>query len=211
MRALKLMAPPRQVCGDSPEVLTEVLHDGVNLAVWQRTLSQEVSEFTAALVACGRPLADSLSLEITDAEPELHHLASEFSNLPGYAAFIADVSWLLQAYACLLDARRVGLRLRLLDKAMCPRFHVDRVPLRLVTTYVGAGSQWLADTPLARLQLSNLALEVAEDMIHSMRTGDVALLKGERWEGNEHGAIIHRSPPVSDDERRLLLTLDWLE
>lgn len=29
--------------------------------------------------------------------------------------------------------------------------------------------------------------------------------------GNEHTAIVHRSPPVADGERRLLLTLDWLD
>lgn len=211
MQALKLVAPPRQVCGDSHEVLAEVLRDGVNLAVWQRTPSAEVAGFATALVARSLPLADALSIEMTEAEPELRHLAGEFAELPGHAEFFTDVAWLLQAYACLLDARRVGLRLRLLDKAMCPRFHVDRVPLRLVTTYAGPGSQWLAESPLARMHLEDPSGAADDGAIRSMRAGDVALLKGERWEGNEHGAIIHRSPPVSEGERRLLLTLDWLE
>ena len=70
-------------------------------------------------------------------EPNLHGLASGFSDLEGYEGFIADVSWLVSAFACLLGAKRIGLRLRALDKAMCPRFHVDHVPVRLITTYCG--------------------------------------------------------------------------
>lgn len=213
MHAVKLVPLPRQLCGDSPEVLAEVLRDGVNLAVWERTLEPAVAGFVAALLARGVPLAESLSVELpgAEAEPELHGLAGEFSDLPGHGAFVADVAWLLRAYACLLDARRVGLRLRVLDQAMCPRFHVDRVPLRLVTTYAGPGSQWLAEGALARERLGDPAAEPRAEAIRALQAGHVALLKGERWEGNEHTAIIHRSPPVADGERRLLLTLDWLE
>jgi hypothetical protein len=36
------------------------------------------------------------------------------------------------------------------------------------------------------------------------------LLKGERWQGNEGRGLVHRSPPLVAGERRLLLTLDWL-
>jgi hypothetical protein len=49
-------------------------------------------------------------------------LASRFSDLQGYEGFIADLSWLVRAFACLLGARRIGLRLRVLDKAMCRVF-----------------------------------------------------------------------------------------
>lgn len=213
MHAFTLAPLPRQLCGDSPEVLAEVLRDGVNLAVWQRTLAPELAGFVAALLARGAPLAEALSIELADAEaePELHGLAGEFAELPGHGAFVADVAWLLRAYACLLDAHRVGLRLRVLDQAMCPRFHVDRVPLRLVTTYAGPGSQWLAEGALSRERLGDPAAEPRAEAIRALQAGHVALLKGERWEGNEHSAIVHRSPPVADGERRLLLTLDWLE
>lgn len=212
MQALKYLTPARQRCADTPEVLAEVLHDGVNLAVWQRSLSAPVAAFVEALLARGMPLAESLSIEMNEGKTEVARppLVTEYADLPGYTAFVADVGWLLQAYACLLDAQRIGLRLRLLDQAMCPRFHVDRVPLRLVTTYAGPGSQWLAGEYAAGAHLADPALNPEEAAIRTMGCGDVALLKGERWEGNEHTAIIHRSPPVRPGERRLLLTLDWL-
>ena len=34
-------------------------------------------------------------------------------------------------------------------------------------------------------------------------------LKGELWEGNETAGLVHRSPALAKDERRLLLTLDF--
>lgn len=43
-----------------------------------------------------------------------------------------------------------------------------------------------------------------------MQPGHVALVKGERWLGNEGRGLIHRSPSLAPGQRRLLLTLDWL-
>ncbi|RXT83002.1 hypothetical protein B1F69_27335, partial [Pseudomonas syringae] len=46
--------------------------------------------------------------------------------------------------------------------------------------------------------------------IQQINSGEVALLKGERWHGNEGFGLIHRSPQLLRNERRLILTLDWL-
>jgi len=43
--------------------------------------------------------------------------------------------------------------------------------------------------------------------ICELNTGDVALLKGERWEGNENAGLVHRSPAINEGERRLLLAM----
>ena len=211
MTALALALPSRQVLGDSPDVLAEALRDGVNLAVWERQLPAAVAAFVDAVRVTGGLVAEALSVEPDDTTDtlDLAGLLAQHARLAGHAAFVADVAWLVRAFACLLDARRVGIRLRLLDKAMCPRFHVDRVPLRLVTTYAGPATHWLVEG--ARIALGSPAGEPRAEWIRSLAAGDVALLKGERWEGNEHGAIIHRSPPVAAGTRRLLLTLDCLE
>jgi outer membrane receptor for ferrienterochelin and colicins len=46
--------------------------------------------------------------------------------------------------------------------------------------------------------------------ICQLNTGDVALLKGERWEVNENAGLVHRSPAINEGERRLLLTMDFI-
>ena len=201
----------RQTRGDTPLALSDILEDGVNLALWQRQLPLHIAEFGALLVALNEPLAESLVIELNreDAEPNLRGLASSYRDLEGYEGFIADVSWLVSAFACLLGAKRIGVRLRLLDKAMCPRFHVDHVPVRLITTYAGIGSQWLREGVMDRRKLSQPDAEPSE-RIEQIQCGEVALLKGTKWHGNEGHGLIHRSPALKADERRLILTLDWL-
>ncbi|PHN22765.1 DUF1826 domain-containing protein [Pseudomonas sp. ICMP 561] len=210
---LKWQPRIRQVQGDTPAILSQVLEDDVNLAVWQRQLPAHIEDFGALLLSLNEPLAEAITLEISDenVQPDLQSFASAYADLEGYEGFIADVSWLISAYACLLGAKRIGVRLRVLDKAMCPRFHVDHVPVRLITTYAGIGSQWLREGAIDRSQLGKLQAEPSDALnIRQINCGDVALLKGERWVGNEGQGLVHRSPPLQRDERRLLLTLDWL-
>ena len=215
MLALKLQQNRvrHQHQGATPKTLTRILEDDVNLAVWQRQLPLHIADFAALLLSLNEPLAQSLCLELPDedGEPDLSGLAAGFRDLEGYEGFVADLGWLVSAFACLLGARRIGLRLRVLDKAMCPRFHVDHVPVRLITTYGGIGSQWLKEGAMDREQLGQANAE-PNDManIQQLRSGDVALLKGEKWHGNEGFGLIHRSPPLQADQRRLILTLDWL-
>ncbi|MFK9002668.1 DUF1826 domain-containing protein [Pseudomonas pergaminensis] len=201
----------RQTYGETPLALSDILEDGINLAVWQRQLPLHIAEFGALLVALNEPLADSMVVELNDedAVPNLQGLASSCRDLEGYEGFIADVSWLVSAFACLLGAKCIGVRLRLLDKAMCPRFHVDHVPVRLITTYAGVGSQWLREGVMDRRRLSQPDAEPS-DKIEQFHCGEVALLKGTKWQGNEGYGLIHRSPALKADERRLILTLDWL-
>lgn len=202
-----------QVLGPTPQALASILEDEINLAIWQRQLQLHVADFAKLLLSLNEPYAEALCLELhdEDVDPDLTGLASEFRDLEGYEGFIADLKWLVGAFACLLGARRIGLRLRVLDKAMCPRFHVDHVPVRLITTYAGVGSEWLKEGEMDRQQLGKPLAEPQEkSRIQQLASGEVALLKGEKWHGNEGFGLIHRSPQPAPGERRLMLTLDWL-
>ncbi|KAB2527664.1 DUF1826 domain-containing protein [Pseudomonas sp. GXM4] len=199
--------------GLTPETLTRILEDQTNLAVWQRQLPVHIADFAQLVLSLNEPLAESLCLELPDedAEPDLAGLAAGLRDLQGFEGFMSDLKWLISAFACLLGARRIGVRLRVLDKAMCPRFYVDHVPVRLITTYAGIGSQWLEEGAMDRLQLGQANAEPQDPAsIRQLNSGDVALLKGEKWHGNEGFGLIHRSPQPAPGERRLLLTLDWL-
>lgn len=202
-----------QYRGLTPETLMRILDEESNLAVWQRQLPLHIVDFAQCVLSLNEPLAESLCLELPDedAEPDLAGLASGLRDLQGFEGFMSDLKWLISAFACLLGARRIGVRLRVLDKAMCPRFHVDHVPVRLITTYAGVGSQWLEEGAMDRTQLGQVNAEPQDArLIHQLSSGDVALLKGEKWHGNEGFGLIHRSPQPAPGERRLLLTLDWL-
>lgn len=196
-----------QVVGENSQVLTEVLQDGVNLAVWRRRLPAQLEDFAALVISLGQPLDDQRVIEVDEQRPPiLPDLLREAADLQGYDSFVADVTWLVAAYTCLVGARRVGLRLRVLNGPMCPRFHVDNVPLRLLTTYVGPGSEWLQEQASPRKELPTA--ETSVDNVQHLQAGDVAVLKGEKWQGNEGAGLVHRSP--SGKQGRLLLSLDWL-
>lgn len=196
-----------QVFGETPKVLAEVLQDGVNLAVWRRRLPAQLEDFAALVISLGKPLADQRVIDVDEEQkPVLPDLLREAADLHGYEAFVADVTWLVAAYTCLVGARRVGLRVRVLNAPMCPRFHVDNVPLRLLTTYIGQGSEWLQERDSCRDELHTAQPSV--DNIQHLQPGEVAILKGEKWQGNEGAGLVHRSP--SAQQGRVLLSLDWL-
>ncbi|UVM55962.1 DUF1826 domain-containing protein [Pseudomonas sp. B21-012] len=200
----------RQAFGDTPQVLTEALQDGVNLAVWQRRLPVQIEDYARLLLSLNQPLGESRVIELDEQQqlPDLSGLLGGYADLEGHVAFVTDVAWLVAAYACLLDARRVGLRLQALGNAMCPRFHVDHVPLRLLSTYAGPGSEWLGEGAIDRTQLARE--QPHAEAIRQLAEGEVALLKGEKWLGNQGGGLVHRSPALANGERRLILSLDWM-
>ncbi|BCX81993.1 hypothetical protein MIT9_P1575 [Methylomarinovum caldicuralii] len=142
------------------------------------------------------------------------------AQIPGYRDWLADVELLVTAFCELFERREAGLRLRTLDKAMCPRFHVDRVPARMICSYGGIGTEWLPEYAFERAKLgmggcgfpdAESGLIADPTAIRQMPAYAVGLMKGENWEGNEGHGLVHRSPqPTAVQPRRLLLTLDML-
>jgi hypothetical protein len=199
--------------GATPDVFTEFYRDTVNLACWQRRLDPKVAGCVHALLKSGR----TLQLKEAGSPFALYQALLRLVG-PGEAQSLADdIHYLLDMFACLFDCRMVGLRVQTLGTAMCPRFHVDRVPVRLVTTYSGPGSEWLANHCADRTKLgagaqglSDVESGLIRDSagVQRLAEGDVALFKGELWEANQGRALIHRSPAMTEHERRLLVTVD---
>lgn len=145
--------------------------------------------------------------------------APDAAVLPGLnfcPALRADIGRLIELYVDLMECPSVGLRLEVVDRAMCPRFHVNRVALRLLVTYRGPATEWLDDAAADRGKLGAGGLPDAQSglirdplAIGRARPFDVVLLKGCQWPGNEARGAIHRSPAVPIGAApRVLLALD---
>ena len=120
-----------------------------------------------------------------------------------------DVALLIEILCELVDCPSVGLRYASVENAMCPRWHVDHVPIRMLCTYIGPGTEWLADQRADKTKLSDP--EIVDAPCQRAANGDVVLLKGALWQGNAGFGAIHRSPTMASGEpRRMLLTLDPL-
>jgi len=201
-------------------VLPHIYDQNTNIVILQRDLEQVLTNAVNTLISTNAIKLLELAVSPDDAFDKLvTALKPDDNNRDEIDALCKDIALLVEMFCCLFDLKRAGLRLKILDKPMCPRFHVDKIPCRLVTTYQGIATQWLnhSDVDRSKLGTGNLGKPDEEsglfkslNNINQLNQGDVALLKGEYWDENEGAGLVHRSPPVAANEQRLLLTLDFI-
>ena len=115
-----------------------------------------------------------------------------------------DLIALARRFAEARDAETVRVRFETLMDDACRKFHLDNVDMRLVVTYAGAGTQWIAPAHAAkaREQQTNY-----EGPINSIPAGDVAIFRGKK--SNASNLILHRSPPLpSNAQTRVIAVID---
>jgi hypothetical protein len=203
------------VSGLTPVVMTKIYSEEVNLVVLQRSLGTDVSDYCQQLLES----KSSLNLRVViNPEKAPLSLKSLLPDLKGQTAFIDDLVLIMEMYACLFELDEVGVRLQVLDRAMCPRFHTDKLGCRLVSTYLGPGTEWLhnRDVDRSKLGAGNMGLSDEEsglfsrsECIQQVNSGDIVLLKGDGWYGNDGLGAVHRSPAISGGEKRIIVTMDF--
>lgn len=202
---------PYAAMGSDISVLPRIFEAPINIAIFQRTLPAELAISANAQCQTNRDWQYGWLGNPTDALRE-----DLYRNLPEPSAgeaLVEDVATIAEAIAYLFDTDSVGIRLRLLTAAMCPRFHCDNLPVRLVTTYAGPGSEWLPEYAVNREGLGAPTPnrpEIVRDSqaIQRLAAGDIALIKGSGWVGCEEHGLVHRSPSLEAGQKRLLLTID---
>lgn len=202
--------------GRCPTILSEIYRKDVNIAIWRRDLAPQAKAAVGHFVESHGSFRAAIS---TTPSRALDAVGTLFGGTGDTGAISNDVAELVDMFCCLFDLDEVGLRLGVVDHAMCPKFHVDRVPCRLVTTYQGVGTEWLPHHVVDRVQAApgtpgfdTYQLGIGQDRtsIRQFDYADVGLLKGTLWEGNERAGLVHRSPALQPGDRRLVLTLDFL-
>ncbi|AKQ63444.1 hypothetical protein A176_000356 [Myxococcus hansupus] len=190
----------------TPEALTDIYREGLNLCVWRRgfdaPLTHWLNEVTAthALNVIARVRGDA-----PDLRPRLEGLPQG----PLFEAWLAGVHFLARLYADLFGAAELGVRLQILGEDICPSFHVDRVGVRLLCTYAGPPTEWLENAHVLRGARGPTARPGAP--VRALERFDVALLKGESWPDNRGNGAVHRSPAIAGSgRRRLFLSIEAL-
>lgn len=197
--------------------LARIYDPSVMLAVAPLPPSEEAMAHAQTLLGAGerRTLAHVDTPEGIPIPEPLRRLAvHESEHADAWTAYLEQVT---EVFSYLLDARCVGVRLIVSDAPHCPRFHVDRVVARAVLTVTGPGTEWLDHAYVDRTCLGHAGHADASsglvrdwDRLEHAGPGELAVFKGAAWEGAEERTIVHRSPPA-DGNRRVVLTLDWLE
>lgn len=185
--------------------LAAIRRPDVELAIWLRCQPSKFSTWLAALQY--NQLPDLRVLVTPDAVPEtigkyLNECGMPSGDMRDF--LVADVQDLARTFAEISDIDAVDVRLERLQHDACWRYHRDRVDARLLTTYLGPGTEWVdhRDADAAIKQQNDFAGTVTQ-----LRTFDVALFKGTQAGGR--GGVVHRSPPIMElGLTRLLLCLN---
>lgn len=204
-------SPHTAVC-NSLGGLVRIFEPGVQIAWFERTPVRAIEDYLQAAVngfGSGRS-------RVVRPDDDLSGL--ELPDHPGRETLLSEIGWLTRVYTDLLGCPSAALRIEVLDRPMCPRFHVDRTGIRLVCTWRGPGTEWLHDGWADRSRLgsgsrgladaeSGLMLPGAE--VKGIPTFAIGLLKGSLWQGNAGHGAIHRSPQLAASEApRVMLSLD---
>ncbi len=199
--------------------------------------SEQLSDFSALyddveLVSVRRPEPEAASLACAAAAwlAQGGRIETQWSQAAGHpeaaakalkairddefrAALGDEISKGVELLTDLLNCSEVGLRVGTLSGPMCPRFHTDMVPCRMLITLAGPGTEWIANDEVDfesfddRDRDAERAPVLAGGHVRTLDPGAWSLLKGGRWDHRFKG-VVHRSP--HDEKRRLLISFDPL-
>lgn len=180
--------------------------DRCNVVVLKRTIGKALAEETQR---AARQPAFAL---LTAIKPDAQRLRELGDQLPGMPALAEDIVFWTQVIAELTGCEQIGVRLQRVEVAMCPRLHVDKVVVRLVSAFVGRGTEFVAErrSEIQRGHSPETLTDARGSVVEHAEPGDLVFLKGEAWPGNKGHGAVHRSPTATREQPRLVLTLDAL-
>ena len=187
--------------------LTRIFMPETQICVHSPPGSPNLLDALAGLRASGWSGLRAVVRHSADGVPDIDALA--LAPPVAHPALRRELALLLELYGDLLGCAAIGLRIERLERAMCPRWHVDRTGIRMLCTWCGPGTEWLDAPGIDPRNLSGSA--AGAPATGQARPFDIVLLKGTAWQGNVAGGAIHRSPMVAPgSEPRILVALDAL-
>ena len=202
--------------------LAAILDPQVHVAIWRRPVDERIANVLQRAECMfgkhSRFVGRSCELQAERDLATLVPAALRRVDARGVAALAADMHGICEAFTELVCADELLVSLENPEDATCPRFHVDRVGIRLLVTYVGPGTLLLPHEHADRSWLGEAGHGKADEETGLMLPGaeiqqtspfDVVLLKGEAWPGADGFGAVHRSPDPAG-QRRVLLRVDML-
>jgi len=117
-----------------------------------------------------------------------------------------DVVFLARLFQNATGATFLCVRLEAVEDNACERFHTDNVSFRLVTTYRGAGTEWISPTDVWAAREDT---DLSAEKILRLDRGHVGIMRGQRHATMQAPALHHRSPRIAGTGvARLFLAID---
>ncbi|MEM5581927.1 DUF1826 domain-containing protein [Roseibium sp. AS2] len=187
------------IMGRTADILADIHAPGISAAIWTRSPDADFQRWVDGLPIRSLPKMKAV-IPVGRVEAAVS-ATCEMAGLPESRERImlaGDAGALALILGRLLNVSRVQIRLDVASGVMCPKFHTDAVPARLLCSYRGPGSEYVPAGQESDLR-----------RVRRLRTGAAAIFRGTRWPGAERTELLHRSPPPDQaDSTRLLLVID---
>lgn len=202
LRARQVPGAPEALIVTEPEGLASIRWPGTALVIWRRSVDPRLVALVDALDFAELPHLRLEGIEAEEVGPALARALGEATVR--LRPLLADVADLARLYARVTGSSPIRLRLEAIRDDACRRFHADQVRARLLCTYRGPATEWLAARDVLRAA-DGLPAEPEPARIHRLERFEVGLFAGARTPT----PCIHRSPPLSGTGLdRLLLVID---
>jgi len=202
LRARQVPGAPEALIVDEPEGLSAIGWPGTALVLWRRQVPSDLAALLDALPFDELP---HLRFEAIAADRVGEVLAAALGPRAGkLAPLLADVADLARLFARATGSAPIRLRLEAIRDDACRRFHADQVRARLLCTYRGPATEWLAARDV-RLAADGYVADPEPGAIRRLERFELGLFAG----ALSPRPCVHRSPPLSGSGRdRLLLVVD---
>ena len=121
-----------------------------------------------------------------------------------YKTWVSDMAEICQIFCDTLNSKSISFCLG--TERGCSRYHIDNVPMRLLVTYMGQGTEWLPNEIANRVAfeegLPNEKIVKDSSKIKSIKTFNVAIFRGGA------AGLLHRTPDSALKNPSILLRLD---
>ena len=188
--------------------LKMIYSDDVELVSIVRSNSTTIEELSQRLLELRTPLKLQWKQTLKDRETADSQLP-ESIDIELRTMLVDLIGESCEIFGELMGCSQIGVRLATLRSPMCPRFHVDQIPCRMIITMIGTGTEWIPNKGVNWSDFSDLSNDKAplndSGTIQQLETGNWSILKGGSWARGYQG-LVHRSP--HDYSERLLLSLD---
>ncbi len=206
---------PDQVISEAWEDRNKILNDGVNLFCWKRPENPDIHQFLQGVLN-SHPQPIQVSVNKVELPQQLENARKSWEehqdSINGEEQFWQDIFMLVNDFLDYSTSGAGTVHLRVISDDSCRKFHTDGYPLRLFTTYLGRGTEWLPEKATNRKGLgkSNDVIVKRPALIQRMKPFEVGILKGEipGRQRNVKG-VVHRSPEIAqNEEKRITLRVD---
>ena len=131
-------------------------------------------------------------------------ISEDLKSSDFYMQWVIDMAGVCNIFCETLATSTVGFCLA--TQRACQRYHIDNVPLRLLVTYYGKGTEWVPDSAVDRLAydsgMPNDKILTTNNAKKFLNAWDIAIFRG----GPD--GLLHRTPDAALNTPSILLRLD---